>query len=113
MPLYEYLCNGCGPFADTRPMAECDDPQGCPDCGTLSPRALLTAPRLSCLSTTTRAAFGINERSASAPRTLAEYKASHRPGCGCCSPRKKARAVTKTRTGGKTFPSARPWMISH
>ena len=24
MPVYEYLCNECGPFTDMRPMAECD-----------------------------------------------------------------------------------------
>ena len=24
MPVYEYLCNDCGPFTDMRPMAECD-----------------------------------------------------------------------------------------
>ena len=113
MPLYEYLCDGCGPFQDMRPMAECDDPQDCPDCGALSPRALLTAPRLSCMAATTRAAIGINERSSNAPQTLAEYKATHGPGCGCCSRPKKGRAVTKTRTGAKAFPSARPWMISH
>ena len=32
MPVYEYLCNDCGPFTDMRPMAECDDPQDCPQC---------------------------------------------------------------------------------
>ena len=32
MPVYEYLCNDCGPFTDMRPMAECDDPQDCPRC---------------------------------------------------------------------------------
>ena len=28
MPVYEYLCNDCGPFTDMRPMAECDDSAG-------------------------------------------------------------------------------------
>ena len=32
MPVYEYLCNDCGPFTDMRPMAECDLPQDCPQC---------------------------------------------------------------------------------
>ena len=32
MPVYEYLCNDCGPFTDMRPMAECDYPQDCPQC---------------------------------------------------------------------------------
>ena len=44
MPVYEYLCNDCGPFTDMRPMAECDDPQDCPRCEAESPRVILTAP---------------------------------------------------------------------
>ena len=43
MPVYEYLCNYCGPFTDMRPMSECDDPQGCPRCEGTSPRVILTA----------------------------------------------------------------------
>jgi putative FmdB family regulatory protein len=36
MPVYEYLCDDCGPFTDVRPMAECDTPQDCPQCAGLS-----------------------------------------------------------------------------
>ncbi len=90
MPVYEYLCNDCGPFTDMRPMAECDAPQDCPQCESAT-----------------------NERSANAPKTLGEYKASHGPGCGCCSSKKPARLVKQTRSGAKSFPTARPWMISH
>ena len=43
----------------------------------------------------------------------AEYKAAHGPGCGCCSSKKPARLMTKTKSGAKGFPTARPWMISH
>ena len=52
-------------------------------------------------------------RSANAPKTLDQYKASHGPGCGCCAPGKPSRLVKKTRAGSKSFPTARPWMISH
>ena len=38
---------------------------------------------------------------------------AHGPGCGCCSSKKPARLVTKTKSGAKGFPTARPWMISH
>jgi hypothetical protein len=51
-------------------------------------------------------------RSANAPKTLGEYKASHGAGCGCCSG-KPSRPVKKTRSRAKSFPTARPWMISH
>ena len=125
MPVYEYLCNDCGPFTDMRPMAECDDPQACPNCESSSPRVILTAPNFFCMPSETRKAHAVNERSTHAPQTLAQYKASHGPGCGCCSTgrnssdmnssdkKKPARLVTKTRSGAKGFPTARPWMISH
>jgi hypothetical protein len=35
----------------------------------------------------------------------------HAPGCGCCSGKSKTGILRAD--GAKTFPSARPWMISH
>ncbi|UPK36129.1 zinc ribbon domain-containing protein [Bradyrhizobium sp. 186] len=120
MPVYEYLCGDCGPFKDLRPMAECDDPQACPNCETMAPRVILTAPNFFCMPSEKRKAHAVNERSTHAPQTLAQYKALHGPGCGCCSSgktasdkKKPARLVTKTKSGAKGFPTARPWMISH
>ena len=114
MPVYDYLCNDCGPFTDMRPMAECDDPKTCPHCETSSPRVILTAPNFLCMPADRRKAISINERSAHAPKTLDQYKASHGPGCGCCTGKTKpARLVTRTKSGAKGFPTARPWMISH
>lgn len=95
-------------------MSECDDLQACPTCETLAPRVILTAPNFLCMPSETRKAHAVNERSAHAPQTLAQYKASHGSGCGCCSGRKKpARLMTKTESGAKGFPTARPWTISH
>jgi hypothetical protein len=94
-------------------MAECDAPQDCPRCDSTSPRVILTAPNFFCMSSDKRKAHATNERSANAPKTLDQYKASHGPGCGCCSPGKPSRLVKKTRAGSKSFPTARPWMISH
>jgi len=115
MPVYEYLCNDCGPFTDMRPMAECDLSQACPQCEAQSPRVILTAPKFLSMSSDQRKAHATNERSSNAPKTLGEYKASHGPGCGCCSgsAKKPARLMTKTKSGAKGFPTARPWMISH
>jgi putative FmdB family regulatory protein len=112
MPVYDYLCNACGPFTDMRPMAECDEPRACPQCAGVSRRAILTAPNFFCMPSDRRKAHATNERSANAPKTVAEYKASHGPGCGCCSG-KPSRLVAKTKSGAKGFPTARPWMISH
>jgi len=113
MPVYEYLCNDCGSFTDIRPMSECDAPQPCPQCDSAAPRVILTAPNFFCMPSDKRKAHATNERSANAPKTLDQYKASHGPGCGCCSSGKPSRLVKKTRSGAKSFPTARPWMISH
>ena len=112
MPVYEYLCNDCGPFTDMRPMAECDDPQDCPQCESISPRG--DPDRAEFLLHAVGQAQGARHQRTQphAPKTLGEYKASHGPGCGCCST-KPSRLVNKTRSGAKSFPTARPWMISH
>jgi putative FmdB family regulatory protein len=101
MPVYEYDCAACGPFAAPRPMAEYRAPQACPGCGAAAPRVLLTPPGFAAMDPARRVAVATNERSAHAPR-----QAAHGPGCGCCS---ASRGAPKA----KTFPSARPWMISH
>ncbi len=73
MPTYQYECADCGPFSETRPMAEFDQPQPCPDCALPAPR-LLTAPALG--GGAQQAALG----SATA--------SSHLGGCACCAPRR-------------------------
>jgi putative FmdB family regulatory protein len=118
MPVYEYLCDACGPFTDMRPMAKCDDPQDCPHCATSAPRVMLTAPAFFCMPSDKRKAHATNEQSRNAPKTIAQYKAGqerakHGAGCGCCSGDKPSRLVKKSATGAKSFPTARPWMISH
>jgi len=112
MPVYEYLCGDCGPFTDTRPMAECDLPSNCPACSATAPRVLLTAPRLSQTSSVAFRAAAVNARSASAPR----LKSSHGSGCSCCTGmmrRGREAANSGTNSGVKGFPGRRPWMISH
>ena len=113
MPVYDYLCAECGPFTDLRPMSECDAPLPCPGCGAAAPRAFLTAPYFSCMSTERRMAHTTNERSAHAPRRLADVKSRHGAGCSCCSGQLSNRKVKRGKNGAKTFPGSRPWMISH
>ncbi|MFC0241956.1 FmdB family zinc ribbon protein [Rhodopseudomonas telluris] len=114
MPVYEYMCDACGPFTDLRPMSEYEEPQPCPVCETTSPRVILTAPNFSCMPAAQRSAHATNEKSRNAPMSVGEYKAKHAPGCGCCSGLKKpSRLQTRTKSGAKGFPTARPWMISH
>lgn len=122
MPVYEYLCSFCGPFTVMRPMAESALPSDCPECGASAPRVLLTAPHISGLSAARRRAHAANERSAHAPRTAAEFKAElaerrarHGRGCACCSGTGKTslRLAARDKDGMKSFPTKRPWMISH
>jgi putative FmdB family regulatory protein len=113
MPVYDYECEDCGPFTVMRPMSECDAPHDCPDCGAAAARAWLTAPNFSTMSAERRVAHATNERSSHAPTTSADYKAKHGSGCSCCSGKKTSRFVNRSKTGSKSFPSSRPWMISH
>ena len=69
MPTYDYGCERCGPFTETRPMAEFALPQPCPNCGDLATRAL-TSP-----------AIGAGARDAS----FAAPVSAHLGGCRCCA----------------------------
>ena len=112
MPVYDYLCDDCGSFTEMRPMAECELSFECPSCGQDAPRAYLTAPRLSGMSAERRLAHATNERSANAPGALSRMDKSHGAGCSCCSG-KSSRMTRRGKNGSKSFPTARPWMISH
>jgi putative FmdB family regulatory protein len=112
MPVYEYLCDDCGPFTLIRPMVEYAEPQPCPDCHVQAPRVLMTAPRLATMSSARRLAHGTNERSSHAPQVLSQLNAAHGSGCACCSG-KSSRFTRRGKDGSKSFPTSRPWMISH
>jgi putative FmdB family regulatory protein len=84
MPVYDYLCARCGPFTEMRPMAECDLPHKCPECGKKAPRAFLTAPYFVAASAERRLAPMGGERVASAPRLSGS---GHGGSCSCCSGR--------------------------
>ena len=107
MPVYEYLCATCGPFTAIRPMAAFEQPQPCEHCGEPSPRALLTAPAMSGLDSGRRQAAAANERSANTPTRAQRHPA----GCACCAG--SGRRTPRTEPAAKSFPSQRPWMISH
>jgi putative FmdB family regulatory protein len=112
MPVYEYLCEGCGPFTDMRPMAECALPRECPGCGFEAPRVLLTAPHFAAMSAERREAHATNERSAHAPQRSSSLNDRHGAGCRCCG-QKLTRKSVRGPKGAKSFPNSRPWMLSH
>ena len=110
MPLYEFWCETHGPFEAMRSMADFAEPCDCPDCGAPAARVLMTPPRLGAADRSRMRAHAVNERAADSPKKLS----THGPGCACCSGAgKKGRATLRRPDGSKSFPSARPWMISH
>jgi putative FmdB family regulatory protein len=119
MPTYDYACPACGGFDAFRSLAQRNEPADCPDCGAAAPRVFATAPRLACVSGDTRRAIERNERAAHAPMSSQEHNAyqrmRHPAGCGCCASTSATKRATTVRApnGAKSFPTKRPWMISH
>jgi len=113
MPTYDYECRACGGFDAFRSLNERNDPATCPACGGASPRVFAAAPRLALLDGSTRRAMDVNERARHEPKSSRDYQRLRHPaGCGCCAGGRSKATVTAP-NGAKTFPSKRPWMISH
>ncbi len=113
MPTYDYRCGDCGGFDALRSVAQRDLPLACPDCGAAAERVLSSAPRLALMADGTRRAIATNERAAHEPKRSGDYqRLKHPSGCGCCSGARRSATVTAP-NGAKSFPSKRPWMISH
>lgn len=109
MPVYDYRCADCGDFTEMRPMAEFDLPHPCPGCGEDASRVILTVPSMAMMDSGQRTAMATNERSRHAPR---RGERSHPSNCSCCKPGRSGRTL-RADDGSKSFPSSRPWMISH
>ncbi len=109
MPVYDYLCETCGPFEALAPMAHYDAPGECPTCQAQSPRVMRTAPGVSIVSTSTRRAHQTNERSADAPK-----RASQGPNTAPGGPGRRGGSKTLVRPdGSKSIAANRPWMLSY
>ena len=74
---------------------------------------ILTAPNFFCMPSDKRKAHATNERSANAPQNARPVQGLARAGLRLLLAGKPSRLVKKTRSGAKSFPTARPWMISH
>lgn len=107
MPVYEYECRRHGYFEAMRPMSESQAQQPCPQCDRASPRVILSAAAVPFMAPAARHAHSTNERAQHEPKSSKHHV--HGRNCGCGS--KKANATATA--AGKTFPSKRPWMISH
>jgi putative FmdB family regulatory protein len=49
MPVYEFVCEDCGPFEEQRTFAESGDPASCPECETEA-RRVYSMPSFTSLS---------------------------------------------------------------
>jgi putative FmdB family regulatory protein len=111
MPVYDFECKNCGPFAVMRRIADREKPCRCPDCGGEGSR-VISAPSLALMAGARRNAHATNERAAHAPRQSGDgAPLRHRPGCSCCS--SAGAKSTGAPAGGLKRPAGRPWMISH
>jgi putative FmdB family regulatory protein len=111
MPIYDYQCKECGVFTALRPMSECREPLACPECGEAAVRVFLSMPAIAGMDPALRKAVATNERSTHEPRSS---RLGHGAGCNCCSGLKRSGSTTSTAPNeAKSFPKARPWMISH
>jgi putative FmdB family regulatory protein len=117
MPVYDFQCAACGPFAVMRSIAARDLPMHCPDCGARAAR-MISAPSLALMACAQRGAHAINERAAHEPRHASGAAGRHPAACSCCS---GSRIALAGASGGSARPDAlknpssgrRPWMISH
>src|SRR5690606_20151052 len=100
----------------------------CPQCGELSARILRIPPELLTMSATKRKVHAVNEQASHEPVTAAAYRdkqqtrarsTRHDRHCGCGNEKQgsglghRRSSLIYTAQGDKTFPSQRPWMISH
>ncbi len=69
MPLYDYECEGCGPFTELRSMSRSSDPMPCPNCEKAA-RRTLTAPFIADMDPKNRIAHQRNEKSAHEPKVV-------------------------------------------
>lgn len=106
MPVYEYECEDCGVFKSIAPMSAYADPCACIECGKISPRVINSVPSISTLDTGRRKAHKLNERSSDEPKRMSTHGPVGKTGI------KPSRKALRGSDGSKSFPTARPWMLS-
>lgn len=117
MPVYDYKCRQHGLFNTLATMADSAKPAPCPTCRASSPRVIVLPSQIAAMDANQRAAQTRNERSRHEPvfstADRRSHDKEHSRACGCGSVKSGKSMMFYTADGKKTFPSARPWMISH
>ena len=89
MPIYEFLCEDCGPLEQQRPLAESSEPMSCPSCG-LAARRIYHMPATRKIPAALSEAMNRTEKSAHEPEVVGQpsggtkYRAGHGGHHGHC-----------------------------
>jgi len=102
MPIYNYECEGCGPFTAMQPMARFQDPCACPACGAEAQRTVSSPPAIASIKPGGRTAQEATHPSAAYP----QRSTAHPAGCGCCTRRVPLPGALSA--GGRVFTSHGP-----
>ncbi len=79
MPIYEFLCEDCGPFEERRPFEEVGNPTVCPECGTAA-RRVYSMPNLKTMPAALSNAMNRAEKSAHEPEVVRRPEGGTLPG---------------------------------
>ena len=116
MPLYDYLCEQCGPFSARVPMSHSGSPLACPDCSLPSPRTI-SAPQLNLMSPLRRRIDSRNEKSAHAPEFVHRSAHGDRGACahrgGHSHAPGHSHGSRHSHGSAHSHAPARPWMVGH
>ena len=87
MPIYDFVCEGCGPFEQRRPFEESGTAACCPACGAEA-RRVYSMPNLKTMPTSLSNAMHRAEKSAHEPKVArrpeggTRYRSGHGGHCG-------------------------------
>lgn len=79
MPVYEFLCEGCGPFEERRSLEAAGEPMPCPKCGERA-RRVYSMPSTRRMPVGLYRAVNRSEKSASEPEVVRRPAAGRGPG---------------------------------
>ena len=79
MPIYDFICKGCGPFELRRSLAEVGEPTGCPCCGGEA-RRVYSMPNTKKVPAGLSKAMDRAEKSAHEPEVVRRRAGGMKPG---------------------------------
>jgi len=112
MPAYEYECETCGVFTESRLIAERDVPAMCGICDGRAPR-IISAPNLAVMNPLQRMAASRNERSRHEPRTGLKKPCCVSGNCGHKKGKGSQESGDKPALRASKKKNRRPWMLGH